>query len=95
MNVLLDSHEKRSGRRAFWVLLIGIILGGLLTLLGERFLPDSAARDFLTTSVSASLGPLHLDIVAMALTLGPLTFSLNVLTVVGVLITAVVARSLI
>jgi len=95
VNVLLDSHERRSGRRAFWVLLIGIFLGGLLTLLSERFLPDSAARDFLTTSVAASLGPLHVDVVAVALTLGPLTVSLNVLTVVGVLITAVVARSLI
>ncbi|TVR66704.1 MAG: DUF4321 domain-containing protein [Gemmatimonadales bacterium] len=95
MNGLLDSHERRSGRRSVWVLVIGLFLGGLLTLLSERFLPDSAARDFLTTSVAASLGPLHVDLVAVALTLGPLSVSLNVLTVVGILITAVVARSLI
>lgn len=91
----LRSQRQRTGRRAFWVLVIGLFLGGLFTLLSELFLPDSAARDFLTTSVAASLGPIHLDLVAVALTLGPLALTLNVLTLVGVLIVALVARSLI
>jgi hypothetical protein len=94
MNGLLR-EQRRSGRRAFWVLVIGLFLGGLLTLLSETFLPDSPARDFLTTSVAASVGPLHLDLVAVALTLGPLSLTLNVLTLVGVLIVALIARSLI
>ncbi len=91
----LRNERQRAGRRTFWVLVIGLFLGGLFTLLSELFLPDSAARDFLTTSVAASLGPIHLDLVAVALTLGPLTLTLNVLTLVGVLIVALVARSLI
>ncbi len=94
MTTLLDGRRK-SGGRVFWILVLGLFLGGLLTLLSEVFLPDSAGRDFLTTSVAASLGPVHLDLVAVALTLGPLSLTLNVLTVVGVLAVALVARSLI
>jgi hypothetical protein len=57
------------------------------------FLPESAARDFLTTGVDASLGPLAVDLVAVAFTLGPVTMSLNVLTLLGVSIVALIARS--
>jgi hypothetical protein len=92
MSTLLGS-PRRSGSRVFWTLVFGLFLGGLLTLLSERFLPEGAPRDFLTTSVAASLGPLHLDLVAVALTLGPLTLTLNVLTLVGVGMVALVARS--
>ena len=56
-------------------------------------MPVSAARDFLTTSVSASVGPFSIDLVAVAFTIGPLVVTLNVLTLVGVGIVAFVARS--
>lgn len=79
--------------RLVWTLVLGLFLGGLLTMLTERFLPDSAARDFLTTSVGADLGPLAIDLVAVAVTLGPLTVTLNVLTLVGIGIVALVART--
>jgi hypothetical protein len=92
MSTLLDPG-RRSGSRVFWTLVLGLFLGGLLSLLAEQFLPDSAARDFLITSVSASVGPVHLDLVAVALTLGPLTLALNVLTLVGIGLVALVARS--
>ena len=78
-----------------WTLVLGLFLGGLLTKLTVIFLPDSAARDFLTTSVDASLGPLSVDLVAVAFTIGPLTVLLNVLTLVGISIVALIARSLI
>jgi hypothetical protein len=81
--------------RLFWTLILGLFLGGLLTTLSETFLPDSAARDFLTTSVAANLGPFHLDLVAVAITLGPLILSLNVLTLVGIGMVGLVTRSLI
>ncbi len=76
-------------------MVLGLFLGGLLTKLSLIFLPDSAARDFLTTSVDASLGPLWVDLVAVAFTLGPLTVMLNVLTLVGISIVTLIARSLI
>ncbi len=90
--MLLDTR-RRAAIRLSWTLVIGLFLGGLLTRLCEIFLPDSAARDFLTTSVSASIGPLSIDLVAVGLTLGPLSVTLNVLTLVGIFIVALIARS--
>jgi len=76
-----------------WVLILGLLLGGLFTKLSEMFLPESAARTFLTTAVAASVGPVAVDLVAVGLTLGPLVFYLNVLTLVGVFLVALVAKS--
>ena len=90
---LLVDTRQRSARRLAWTLALGLFLGGLFTRLAELFLPESAARAFLTTSVSASIGPFSVDLVAVALTLGPLVLTINVLTLVGVAIVAFVARS--
>jgi len=89
---LLDTR-RRSAKRLVWTLILGLFLGGLFTKLADLFLPQSAARDFLTTSVKASVGPFSLDLVAVAFTLGPLVVELNVLTLVGVGIVAFIARS--
>lgn len=89
---MLDTR-RRSVQRLIWTLILGLFLGGLFTKLSEAFLPESAARDFLTTSVTADLGPLSLDLGAVAITLGPLGVELNVLTLVGIGIVAFVARS--
>ena len=53
----------------------------------------SSAREFLLTSVNASVGPLSVDLVAVAFVLGPVTLSLNFLTLVGIAIVAMVVRS--
>jgi hypothetical protein len=90
--MLVDTRRRGIVRLA-WTLVLGLFLGGLLTKLAELFLPDSATRDFLTTSVTASLGPLSVDLVAVAFTLGPLGITLNVLTLVGIAIVALIARS--
>ena len=71
----------------------GLFLGGLLSLLAENFLPESAARSFLTSAVRASFGPFSVDLVAVAFTVGPVSFVLNVLTLVGIAIVALVVRS--
>ena len=92
VSTLLDSR-RRSVSRVVWTLVLGLFLGGLLTELSEAFLPESAARDFLVTSVAASVGPFQLDLVAVAITLGPLVLTLNVLTLVGIGAVAFVVRS--
>lgn len=89
----LLNTQRRNIQRLAWTLVLGLFLGGLFTTLAERFLPESAARDFLTTSVYSSVGPFSLDLVAMGITLGPLVIQLNVLTLVGIGIVAFVARS--
>jgi hypothetical protein len=90
---LIGDSRRRNAQRLVWTLVLGLFLGGLLTKLSELFLPESTAREFLTTSVSASVGPISVDLVAVALTLGPLEVTLNVLTLVGVGIVAFIARS--
>lgn len=76
-----------------WAVLVGLFLGALFTRIAIRYLPDSAGRDFLTTSVSASLGPLGVDLVAVSLVVGPLVVSLNVLSLFGIVIVALIMRS--
>ncbi|MDE2773779.1 MAG: hypothetical protein OXI46_08760 [Gemmatimonadota bacterium] len=90
---MLTDNRRRGAVRMAWALVLGFFLGGLLTRLSEMFLPDSAARTFLTTSVSLSVGPFSLDLLALALTVGPLAVNLNVLTAAGVFLVALVVRS--
>ena len=89
---LVDSGN-RSTRRFLFTLVLGLFLGGLLTKLTEYSLPDGAPREFLLTSVDASIGPLSVDLVAVAFVLGPITLTLNLLTIVGIAIVAMVVRS--
>jgi hypothetical protein len=79
--------------RMVWAIIVGLFLGALFTKIAVLFMPDSAAREFLTTAISASFGPLSIDLIAVALVLGPLTLSLNALSLVGILLVALVMRS--
>ena len=79
--------------RIVWAAIVGLFLGALFTKIAILFMPDSAAREFLTTAVSASLGPLSIDLIAIAFVLGPLTINLNALSLVGILLVALVMRS--
>ena len=79
--------------RMIWAHVVGLFLGALFTKIAIMFMPDSAAREFLTTAVSASLGPLSIDLIAVAFVLGPLTINLNALSLVGILLVALVVRS--
>jgi hypothetical protein len=89
MNV---AFRRRLGRLVA-IFLIGFVLGALLTELAVRFMPESPTREFFTTSVAAAFGPLVVDLVALGLTLGPLVFHLNALSVVGVLVIWLGARA--
>jgi hypothetical protein len=91
---MLVDAGRRSIVRFTWTLVLGMFLGGLLTKLTEMTLPDgTASRDFLLTSVDASIGPLSVDLVAVAFDLGPVTLTLNFLTLVGIAIVALIVRS--
>jgi hypothetical protein len=79
--------------RMVWAVVVGVFLGALFTKVAVLFMPDSAARDFLTTTVSAALGPLSIDFIAVAFVLGPLTINLNVLSLIGIVLVGLVMRS--
>ncbi|HXE57133.1 MAG TPA: DUF4321 domain-containing protein [Gemmatimonadales bacterium] len=76
------------------VLIAGFIAGGFLTALLKRFLPDSAAKDVFTYAVTASLGPVSVDLLVINLTLGPLGLQVSALSLLGVIVAYLIARSL-
>ena len=76
------------------VLSLGFVLGGFLSSLLERFLPEGAAKEFFTWTVSPSIGPVHLNLVIFNLTLGPLAIHVSLLGLVGVVLAYLLARSL-
>lgn len=90
----LGGPRNITPRRAVVVIAGGFILGALLTELMALALPASAARQFFITTVAASLGPLSVDLQVLAFTLGPLVLRVNILSVVGILLVAWFARSL-
>lgn len=86
-------QERRVAQTA-WIVVAGLVVGGLLTKLTAWFLPESAAREFFVTTVAASVGPVSVDLLVVALTLGPLVLRVNILSAVGILLVAWFARSL-
>ena len=92
---MLVDTGRRSVIRFAWTLVLGLFLGGLLTELTKvlPFPEGAASRRFLLTSVEASVGPLSVDLVAVAFDLGPVTLALNFLTLVGIAIVALIVRS--
>jgi hypothetical protein len=76
------------------VLAIGFIVGGFLTAFSRRFLPPGAVKELLTTGVTPSLGPLAVDLVIVKFAIGPVALDVSLLSLVGVLIAYLIARSL-
>jgi hypothetical protein len=76
------------------VLVTGFLLGGFLQGFLSRILPESPARSFFTSAARGEFGPVKLDLMVVDLTLGPLGVEISLLSVLGVLIAYLVARSL-
>lgn len=76
------------------VLASGFIVGGFLTHLLRLFLPSGAVKEFLTTGMTAAIGPLTLDLIIISIGLGPIALDVSLLSLVGVLAAYLVARSL-
>lgn len=76
------------------VLALGFIVGGFMTVAARRFLPAGAVKEFLTTGVTPSIGPLEIDLVILRMALGPVALDVSLLSLVGVLLAYLIARSL-
>jgi hypothetical protein len=94
MTVDFGGRRRPAAKRVVLIVAGGMLLGALLTKLMSIALPASAAREFFVTTVAASLGPLTVDLLVVALTVGPLVIRLNILSVVGILLLAWFAKSL-
>ena len=75
------------------VLASGFVAGGLLTQVSRKFLPAGAVKEFLTTGVNPSVGPVPIDLVILKLSLG-FALDVSLLSLLGVLIAYLIARSL-
>ena len=76
------------------VLCTGFVVGGLMAQVARRFLPPGAVKEFLTAGVQPSLGPLPIDLIILKFALGPVALDVSLLSLVGVLIAYLIARSL-
>lgn len=92
----MASHGSAKHRPGFhaMVLSIGFVLGGFLTQFCRMFLPSGAVKEFLTTGVTPSMGPLNIDLVIVSVGLGPIALDVSLLSLVGVLVAYLIARSL-
>ena len=75
------------------VLALGFIVGGFMTTFARKFLPVGAVKEFLTTGVTPSIGPLPIDLIILKLTIG-FALDVSLLSLLGVLIAYLIARSL-
>ncbi len=91
---LLARPAARSPWRVVTILVLGFLLGAILTKLSLWFLPEGPFREFFTTTVSASVGPLSMDLIVLAITVGPIALNVNLFSVAGVLLVAYVSRML-
>ncbi|MGH7670334.1 MAG: DUF4321 domain-containing protein [Gemmatimonadaceae bacterium] len=87
------SAKHRPGYHAL-VLSIGFIVGGAFTEIARRWLPAGAVKEFLTTGVTPSIGPLPIDLVIIKFSVGPVALDVSILGLVGVLVAYLIARSL-
>jgi hypothetical protein len=78
----------------FGVLVAGFLAGGFLTAFLRRWLPESAAKDFFTTTATSVFGPVSMDLLVVSFTLGPIGLHISLLSLIGVLLAYVIARSL-
>ena len=85
--------KHRPGFHAL-VLTIGFIVGGALTAIARRFLPAGAAKAFLTAGVTPAFGPFQFDLVIIRFSLGPIALDVSFLSLLGVLVAYLIARSL-
>ena len=76
------------------VLITGFVAGGFLTAFLRQWLPDSAAKDFFTTAATPVFGPVSADLLVLNFTLGPIGLHVSLLSLIGVLIAYLIARSL-
>jgi hypothetical protein len=87
------SSKHRPGFHAI-VLTIGFIAGGAMQQAARILFPAGAAKEFLTAGVTASFGPLQIDLVLIKFALGPVAVDVSILSLVGVLVAYLIARSL-
>lgn len=87
------SGKHRPGFHAL-VLAIGFVVGGYMTVAARRWMPAGAVKEFLTTGITWSAGPLPVDLGILIFSIGPIAIDVAFLSLVGILVAYLIARSL-
>jgi hypothetical protein len=93
MAIRSGSSKHRPGFHAI-VLAVGFVAGGAMQQAARILFPAGAAKEFLTAGVTASVGPLPIDLILIKFALGPVAIDVSILSLVGVLVAYLIARSL-
>jgi len=75
------------------VLIIGMLIGGYFGEVLTTLMPDGVAKDFFLTSVAGNFGPVSIDLLIVALTLGPLMVKVNLVSILGLFVAYYLFRS--
>jgi len=87
------SAKHRPGYHAI-VLAIGFVVGGLLAQVCRSFLPSGHVKEFLTAGVTPSLGAININLIIINFAIGPIALDVSLMSVVGVVVAYLIARSL-
>ncbi len=83
-------YRRRTGVLILVVVLGAIVGSALGTLLG-KVLPEGTVKGFFLKSVGVGFRPIHIDIAVLTFDFG-LMLRLNIISIVGVLLTAYILR---
>jgi hypothetical protein len=90
----LRGSSGRSLRFHAIVVTIGLVIGGTLQGISRQFLPSGPAKEFLTAGLSFYLEPQPLNLILLRFTLGPLALDISLVSLLGLLLAYLIARSL-
>ena len=85
--------KHRPGFHAI-VLACGFVIGGLLAQVGRAFLPAGPVKEFLTAGVTPQIGAININLIIINFAVGPVALDVSLMSLVGVIIAYLIARSL-
>ena len=72
-----------------------MLIGGYFGEVLATLMPDGVAKDFFLTSVVGNFGPVSVDLLIVALTLGPLMVKVNLVSILGLFVAYYLFRAFI
>lgn len=85
--------KHRPGYHAL-VLASGFVIGGFFAAAARQWLPAGAVKELITYGVKPSVGPIEIDLVIVNLKVGPAALDVSFLSLIGILVAYLIARSL-
>ena len=88
------AQGQRRPRFYLLVLVFGFLVGGYLNAFVKAVLPDSPTKSFFTYAVTPEFGPVPVNLLVVHFTIGPAGAELSLLSLLGVVLAYLVAKSL-